>query len=272
MRTKFKEFSKTLLRRYRIKDWIHLTGFFLLGYSLNNLKNLNIQVFILEILTVCLSLAYAFSFNEIFEHHRSPDEALRILLFSAIPLLLTIFILPFTPSAFQLPISIFLLLSTMYSFPRFGLKSIPFVSTLLNTVCFSLLFLSGSGFNLTLSSSIFLSLCCSFQLVSQLIHEMEDLEVDRKYGVKTTAVFLGIKRCRDICVIVLILCILQSLSLTFLSKSHYSFLFITLPSSLLSVYFLLKLPEVTPKRLRKDFRLFGIIVGFLFLLHNFLAV
>ncbi len=199
IRIEFKKVSRSLVKNYRIKDWFYLTGFFLLGYSLNKLGNFDFSIFSLEFVVVSLSLAYAFSFNEIFEEYRNPSKAVKILLLSIVPLLLSVSILPLTSPEFQLPMSMFLFLFTIYSLPRFGLKSVPFISSLLNTIGFSLLFLSGSGFNLDLYSTMFLFLCCSFQLVSQLVHEMEHLEIDKRYNAKTTAIFIGVRNCERIC-------------------------------------------------------------------------
>ena len=268
----FKKVSRFLVKNYRIKDWFYLTGFFLLGYSLNKPRNFDLSIFSLEFAVVCLSLAYAFSFNEIFEEYRSPSKAVKILLLSIVPLLLSVSILPLTSPEFQLSISIFLLLFTIYSLPRFGLKSVPFISSLSNTIGFSLLFLSGSGFNLDLYSTVFLFLCCSFQLVSQLVHEMEHLEIDKRYNAKTTAIFIGVRNCERICKIISSSCILQTIFIIFLSNDYlYSLFFIALPSITLSVYSLLRISKTKPKRFRESFRVLGIIVGFLFLLHNLLA-
>jgi len=258
-------------------DWIHLTGFFILGYLSRDPSTLNciltnplitLLEFSLKLISVALALAYAFTFNQIFEKYSEKGASKKILTSSLLllfPLLLTFI---FLSDPFRILLLGFIILFTLYSIPRFGLKKFPFIGSFINSLCFAFLFLAGcEEVRFFEYNSIFLMLLIAFQFVSQLLHELEHSKIDKKFAVRSTAIFLGREVAHRLCKSILLFSIFLATVLIFLENIWFA-LPISLPSILFALYFISQFEMLPYGKLRRNYRKLGIVVGCWFLVIN----
>lgn len=240
-----------LLKIYRVKDWAHLLGLPLLGYFL---PRTTLSPHLLATLTASsLLLAYAFSLNDFFDKRINKKEIILPL----IPIFLLVPFWFYFKLVGKILILIFFLISTTYSLPKMRFKSVPFICSLWNAFGFSVLFLL--GINQISEESLTLFLILFFLLlIAQLIHEIAHQEEDKHTNTRTTALFLGERKTKQICCIGLII------------TSLISFFFnaaIAILISIYSVYFLILTWKKEGKKLREEYRKFGIIVGIIILVY-----
>jgi 4-hydroxybenzoate polyprenyltransferase len=214
----------SVLRFYRVSDWLHFLGFALLGVILaDQLSPSSTPRTIMILASSAGLLAYAYSLNDSYdrelEYSHCNDEIsgrgsnTSRALFVIIPLVGSLILL----SQFSIVLLafgiLFSMLWTMYSYPVPKLKAIPVVCTVVNGVGFPVLFLI--GFAATAAPNlectlIFLALVL-LEIPAQLIHEICHAEEDRMFQVCTTAVRYGEKRAIDAAVLgllgVVVLCV-----------------------------------------------------------------
>jgi 4-hydroxybenzoate polyprenyltransferase len=241
-----------IFRSYRIKDWFHYLGFVLLGIFFSERMHLPILPF----LQASSILAYAFSLNEYF------DKKLTIKFF-LLPLLISMLLLLFSNHLQRIASLCFLIGFTIYSTPPLRLKRFPVITTLINSLSFSLLFLIGYwSFSTDLPLNFFLLLTL-LNLIAQLIHEIVHLEEDMRDKLCTTAALLGVDGVRIIIFISSFLAIALTYWMFLLTEVNIVFLFVTTSFLLFTIHRSLFFP-INP-RFRILFRNFGILVGFLWL-------
>jgi len=249
-----------LIKIYRVGDWFHYIGFFILGYSL---YQLNIDfLFFLQIVEVSLMLSYAYSLNQFFDK----KMAKKNMLFFLVPLFLALVLLVFFDMTKTILIIIFMVLVALYSIPKIKLKSLPMICSFSNNVGFSLLFLLGASNNLVSNLTIkFFFLLFFLQSAAQFIHEIAHFSEDKKEGLTTTAILFGKNQTKKAYSFFLVLA--SIVSLTFVDNT-ISFLLLTIPTVLFSSYFILSANKIKITELRKEYRFYGILIGSLFLLNN----
>ena len=253
-----------LIKTYRIKDWVHYVGLFLLGYSLYQ-SNVSFSL-ILQVLEVSLVLSYAYSVNQFFDA-KMPRKYAYIPL---IPLILAAVLMPAFDVTKDVLIAGFIILSTLYSAPRIRLKSFPIVGSMSNNLGFLLIFLLGASANLASALTVKYFLLVFFlQSAAQFIHEISHMKEDEKEGLTTTALFLGRHRTSLTCMALLGFASVTSLTLFADAKSA---LLLIAPTMLFSSYFAYDLSRNDIDGTRKRFKLYGTVVGALYLLNNFLAL
>ena len=236
-----------LLKKYRIKGWVYFLGLPLLGYFLqeNTISSHLAYVLIVSLLL----LSYAFSLNDFFDKRFSKNK----IIIPLVPFFLLIPFLFYFSYIKIIMILFFLLVSTTYSLPRIRLKSVPFICTLWNAMGYSILFLL--GINIISKEVIILLFILFFLLfVAQLIHEITHQAEDRNAHIKTTALFLGEKKTKQLCCIGLVL---PSLAPFFFN------IFIAILISIYSICFLILIWKRPGRKLREEFRVYGIIIGIL---------
>jgi 4-hydroxybenzoate polyprenyltransferase len=199
-----------------------------------------------------LLLAYAYSINDYY------DKKLRKKYF-IFPLFFFFFTLPLLNNFAVLTSLVFLLLFTFYSWPKVWLEGRPIISTLSNSLGFTLLFLL--PFKNIEEIAIYSLLILLFFLLNtaaQLLHEIIDFNEDKKINKITTAVKFGVKNSLNLFKLCLMLIVLVSISL------FPNFYLISISSSIFSFYFLPL--EKVKKETRREFKVLGIIIGIIYLL------
>jgi len=234
-----------IAKYYRVDDWIHYLGYILISSILvSNIKLIN---FILS----AIILAYAYSLNDYY------DKKMKKKCF-IVPLILYWLFVPFI-SYFSFIISLlFLILFTFYSWPKVWLEGKPILSTLTNSIGFTLIFvLPINSIKILLEYYPLVMLIFTLNTAAQLLHEIVDYKEDKKIKKITTAVNFGIKRSLFLFKICLLIVI-------FISFLHfYKFLWISISSIIFATFFL-RLKKVN-KKIRKKFKFFGIMVGIVYL-------
>ncbi len=252
-----------IIKIYRISDWIHYLGFFLIGYTVNH--TVLTKSFYFHIIEIMLILAYSYSVNQFFDEKMKKKS----IIFPIIPLVLSLFFLSFFERYDKFLIISFILLSTAYSLPKIRIKSIPILCSLSNNIGFSILFLLAGPENITMSSTLRLFLLLFFlQSGAQFIHELSHIDDDMKNKIKTTATYFG----RGITTKLYYLSMLSSIlvSLTFYND-FISLILLTIPTILFSTYFIKNIDLIEISKLRKQYKLSGIVVGGFYLLRNILV-
>ncbi len=247
-----------VLKVYRITDWYYYLGLTFIGFILSNPLGINIIKYIF--LSSSL-LSYAYSLNDFYDERRKEK-------FFVLPLILTIFILPLF-NTLQIIFSIlFITIVTLYSAEPFRLKTRPIVCSLCNGFGFTILFLLGYYFQTFPHVGIlFASLFFSFNMVAQFIHEVVDIEEDKKNKITTTVILYGKENIKKLCYLFLWSAFLISLYLLHLKIVSLSFVFITF---LFVVFFTIKIRDKIDKKLRRDYRILGMVIGLIYLLLIFL--
>jgi 4-hydroxybenzoate polyprenyltransferase len=176
-----------------------------------------------------------------------------------IPLLLSILMFLFV-SPFSISISLsFLLLFTLYSWPKVWLEGRPILSTISNSIGFTLLFiLPFQSIGEVLRYWSLILLIFILNTVAQLIHEIVDFNEDKKINKITTTVKFGIQA--SIILIKSFLLIIILISFLLMKE----FLLVSLSSIVFSLYFLGQ--ERINNQVRNKFKLLGIFVGVVYLL------
>ena len=226
---------------YRISDWIHYLGYTLIGSIL--FKDIKINTF----LQTSLLLAYAYSFNDYY------DKKLKRKYF-LIPLFLSLITLPFL-RIWEVVLSLlFLLIFTLYSWPKVWLEGKPIISTLSNSIGFTLLLiLPFPNITYVLDYFLFILLIFTLNTVAQLLHEIVDLKEDKKINKITTTVKFGIKKS----LILFKFCMFNVILISFFLLNKFPL--ISLSSIIFSCCFLLI--RKVKRKTRKMFKLLGISVG-----------
>lgn len=197
----------SVLRFYRVSDWLHFLGFTLLGVMLAGQLNAISPLHTIMITVASAGLlGYAYSFNDLHDreladsHHENRDSATEhktsYALFPALPLLGSLVLLSrLSLTLVVLGVS-FSILWTMYSYPVPRLKAVPGVCTAVNGVGFPVLFLMGFVAGATPNLECILIFCALvlLEIPAQLIHEIWHASEDRLFRVRTTAIRYGEKR------------------------------------------------------------------------------
>lgn len=243
------------MRIYRIKDWLHFLGLPLLGCFLDSSISEN---FLLGLTLAFFLLAFAYALNEYFDCQL--DKSNQKYLF--IPFLSLILLNYFGDSSQRIASLIFLLIAIFYSWPRIGLKKIPFLGTLSNAVAFPLLiFLGKPAINQRTIAIYFLFFV--LMLVAQLIHELAHQQEDSKRKILTTALCIGEERTKR----AIQLSLLLSLVIAF---SFYKWISIFLLFFLVYLSWMFKRGKIDYLSLRIKYRLFGICLGIIILFYLWL--
>jgi 4-hydroxybenzoate polyprenyltransferase len=232
----------------RIKDWIYYLGYTLIGSFIANSFN------IFNFLATFFLLGYAYSINDYYDK-KLKKKYFFIPLISYI--LITIFLKPIS-----LFISIlFLLIFSFYSWPKIWLEGKPILSTLSNSIGFTLLFvLPFTKIEQILYYYPLIFLIFLFNFVAQLIHEIVDFDKDIKIKKVTTTVKFGVKTS-------IILIKVSLIISTFFSFLLLPYFFLSSVSSFIfSIYFLLK--RKINLQTRKEFKIMGIYVGIIYLIDS----
>ncbi len=243
---------KNILEIYRVKDWYYYLGFILLGFSVKS-NFLSIDIIRYIILGIFL-LAYAFSLNDYYDKHEKKK-------FFIIPLIFTFLILPLFNFSQIIVSLIFVTIVTLYSAYPFRLKAKPFICSFCNGFGFTLLFFLGYFYTSTLNLKgiLFASLLFCFNMVAQFIHEVVDYKEDRKSKITTTAILCGIRKMKIICIFLLFLSIILSISICSLERVNSLFFIFTLIFSLFFMFRIYK--RKFDKNLRKIYKACGIVLG-----------
>lgn len=193
---------QTPLIFYRLSDWAHVLGISLLGFAYAFTNGSGLSGLFLCILVSSLYLSWGYSFNRYFDGPIAEES--QTLFLTSIPAIGFLVI-----SYLISDILFFLLLSglimnILYSAPPFLLKTKPVFDLILNSLCFTILFLIGTfsaggglGFN-TISLGIFVGIIIlPFQLVHELAHLSEDksnniLNLAQRLGVENTLAFASL--------------------------------------------------------------------------------
>jgi 4-hydroxybenzoate polyprenyltransferase len=242
-----------IIKFYRILNWYYYLGFILIGFSLKSMLNIDI---VKHVLFGAFLLAYAFSLNDFYDNQQKKKFFVLPLIFSF--LLLTFF------NIFQIVLSIiFLIIVTFYSAYPFKWKEKPFISSICNGIGFTIIFLLGYFYmpNLNLDGILFALLFFSFNMVAQFIHEIIHLKEDRKQKIITTTVLYGEKRIKIFCNFFLIASTLITLYLFYLKILNILFVIFTM---FFTILFMFEINRKIDDRLRKNYKLFGILTGGLY--------
>jgi 4-hydroxybenzoate polyprenyltransferase len=200
----------SLLRLYRVSDWLHFLGFTLLGVIFASQPGtIGLSRTIMILAASAGLLGYAYSLNEFYDQelersHRNGQVSgtgrnTSHALFLALPLLGS-FILLLQLSVVHFAIGVlFSILWTMYSCPVLRLKAFPVVCTMVNGVGFPVLFLMGfvAAAAPTLECILIFVTLVLLEIPAQLIHEICHVNEDRLFLVCTTAVRYGEERAID---------------------------------------------------------------------------
>ncbi len=248
---------------YRITDWLPFLGFALMGFALkvSHIDITNLKLLFFALIFSSLLLSYAYSLNDYFDKGKKKKYFLLPLIFSVASLSLLNF------SQILLG-AIFLVLVTLYSFRRISLMKFPVVCTLTNSVGFMLIFIIGytTQGGVTILGLVFFLLLAIYQTVSQLIHEKVHLKSDIESGRRTSVFYL---REKLISLLRIMLLFTFPLSLFLLFKTD--FILFAIACMLFSLFFFIKVDEID-KKIRKRYKLAGIVVGLFFLLDCFFNV
>lgn len=238
-----KFFEKIFL--LRIEDWIHYLGFPILGMVFGGFSKNLVPITLLS----GFILAYAFSLNEVYD--KKIESKIYLL-----PLLLS-FLMFFFINPIQIAFALFfILIMTLYSYPIPRLKSKPIVCTIANAIAFPCLFAIGF-FDLGIMNYSFVyifSILFSLSFVIQLIHELSDVDEDKKEKVATTPIYFGESNTR----IMIWFFLMITIMISFLSYSVNPSLLLLIPFSLYSIV------RTTKKdwyKIRVEFRYFGTFIG-----------
>jgi 1,4-dihydroxy-2-naphthoate octaprenyltransferase len=193
---------------YRMEDWVKVLGIALLGLTTLNYFLLSPLSFFLCISECSLLLAFLFSFNNfedflkegeknfignlIDKRRLSKNLALFLcflpLILSLIPLYINFSYVHFTLYA------LFAIFAFGYSAPRIRLRDVPFVDVFCNVVFYYILFFISYFYlnnSITLEAYFYLIWITFFFSTSEILHQIDHFEKDRKNKRTSTAIFLG---------------------------------------------------------------------------------
>lgn len=238
-----------ILERFRVKDWYYYLGYVLFGSLIS--KNLNWINFLIG----SFMLAYAYSFNDYYDKRLGSKWFL-------FPLLLSFIFLPFLNKLQFIFYALFILIFTLYSWPKTYFEGKPVISLFCNAIGFLLLFfLPFTEIKTILVFFNFTLLLFLLNIAAQTIHEIVDYGEDKRIGKSTTTVRFGIPfstsmlRFFLIAILFLSLTLLPNLKFIFLSTLIFS-----------SYFFVLSIREEINYTFRKKFKYFGIVSGIIYLL------
>jgi len=242
---------KEIDKIYRVSSWYPYLGFTLFGFLLRSNPNLELLKYI--ILDIFL-LSYAFSLNDYY------DLCIKKKYFFPPLILSLIFLLFLNPLQISLSY-LFLLIVTLYSANPIRLKSKPFLSSFCNGFGFLILFFIGyQRWDLGL---LFGMLLFFLEMVAQFIHETVHLKEDKRHKIITTAVFFGRYTIKILCYTFLLITFMICLYLFHIGMVNVLFLFIT---AFFIFYFIADIYfHKINKKLRKRYRVFGIITGMFYI-------
>jgi 4-hydroxybenzoate polyprenyltransferase len=189
-------------RLYRVKGWLHFLGLTLLGFFMAN------QSVIAElwpaVLIAGLYLAHVYAINNYFDRQldlkldKNPlagknEASLRFLAASIVPAVFAVVLTFRMDSSRVLLIASGIIASTFYSVPPLRLKVTAFIGFMLNALIFAPLFLlgwvtGGGGWREGLPPMLFFSIPV---LIMQVLHEMADINEDRRAKIKTIGMSTG---------------------------------------------------------------------------------
>jgi len=231
---------------FRIKDWVHYLGYTLIGSTLA--RNFNI----LNLIVTSFLLAYAYSFNDYYDKKTKKK-------YFFIPLIFYFILLPFLPTFSTLVSMLFFILFTVYSHPKTWLEGRPYISTISNSIGFTLLLLLPfQRATDVLAHFPFIIIIFLLNTAAQLLHEIVDYKEDRRINKITTTVKLGIRAS----LILFKLCLITTLSLAILLLLRSPLI------SLSTIFFSLLFIKINivNKKIRRKFKEFGIFVGIIYLI------
>jgi 4-hydroxybenzoate polyprenyltransferase len=197
-------------------------------------------------------LAYAYSLNDYYDKNLNKKCFI-------IPFFLYIVFLPFL-SIFSILISIFfLILFTIYSWPKVWLEGKPIISTIANSIGFTLIFvLPINRIKIVFQYYPLILLIFTLNTAAQLLHEIVDYKEDKKINKITTAVRFGAKSALFLFKVCLVIIMLISILI------FQNFILISISSIIFSFIFLLI--KKVGKDTRKKFKVLGIFFGIVYLL------
>jgi 4-hydroxybenzoate polyprenyltransferase len=277
----------SVLRFYRVSDWLHFLGFTILGVLLGKpAAALSPAPTILIIAASAALLAYAYSFNDVFDrqyelpygaHIRVNRIKTRDVLASVCPLMLGVIMLAqFSSTVLELGV-LFSLLWFCYSYPRPRLRAVPIFCTAVNGVGFPILFLMGFQ---TVNADLFGAVFLFFALVlleipAQLIHEICHSQGDRRLGFSTTAVRYGTGKALQGAILALIanvilvaILLVQGFTSPIVALSLGSFAVIFS----IVLFFVQRLARLNFHELRVKYRYGGIIAGVIIAISSLLGI
>lgn len=193
---------------YRIHDWWYYLGFVILGSLLGK----DIQPIQLSTLLVSsFALSFIYALNDFADQERKKK-------FFVFPLLLLIGTIGFLNLRQIIALSLFLIFQIIYSVNPFRLKRFPLVGTFCCSLGFPQFFVVGylEGNKLDLEGFLLFLFLVILSTVIQLIHEVTDFKKDALQGLKTTAVYYGQEKIKNICLVFICLGFLISIILYFL--------------------------------------------------------
>jgi 4-hydroxybenzoate polyprenyltransferase len=276
------------LRFYRVADWLHFLGFTFLGILLaRQLGALDLTRTMMILGASAALLAYAYSFNDVFDHqieipssNRQPQangRKARSVVASLCPLALGIILLAqFSSTALFLGV-LFSLLWAAYSYPMPRLRAIPVICTIVNGVGFPILFLIGlQSENVDpLGSAFFFSMLVFLEIPAQLVHEICHSQGDRVRGFRTTAVHYGARKALQAAILSLIAGII--LVAILLAQGFMSPMAALSLGSFAIVFTIVlafeqRLPGANFSELRMKYRYGGIIAGVIVAVSSLLGI
>lgn len=242
-----------VLKTYRIVNWYYYLGLTIIGFILSNPLGIGITKYIL---LSSFLLSYAYSLNDFYDERKK--EKIFIL-----PLILAFLTLPLFNTVQIIFSILFITIVTLYSAEPFRLKSKPIICSLLNGFGFTILFILSYSFQNSIEVGVlFALLFFSLNMVAQFIHETVDMKEDRKNKIITTAILYGKKKMKKLCYLFLWFTFL--ISVYFLYLKIVDLLFVLTTFSFV-IFFTVKIKDKIDKKLRRNYRIMGMIVGLIYL-------
>lgn len=185
--------TKQLISFYRVKDWPHLLGFVLLGAAYST-SHINPYKLILSLIAGALYLGHGYSLNDIFDRQiKNGFSFKRAMAFSVASLLLCLIASGLISKEAFIIALLGHIFGLLYSAPPFRLKNILFMDLIFNSLALSPLFLIGhcAGDSITKNSLLIFFMIFIYFIPIQLIHEMQDHEIDIKFRQRNSFQILG---------------------------------------------------------------------------------
>jgi len=221
----------SILRFYRVRDWIKNLGIPLIGMFLASPFNLS---FILPLVQFSLAYSFAFSINDTFDLNKRKK---LYLLVSLIPLFILFPMLQFNSTLSLLFILLFVFLFFLYSVPVMQLKRHFIFSIPINSLCIGAFTFLGSYFFFSATihfKEIILSTFFTCLIaIYEIIHQISHMRNDKKSNLLSLPVVIGIRNSMKTAIAIQIFVLLVSIfslivnfwsNLIFVGSIMFSFL------------------------------------------------
>lgn len=221
----------SLVKFYRVRDWIHLLGITLLGFVYVSCNPVNYLGLSVCILLSSLYLAFGYSSNTVFEQFLLGKGHYHNLALSVLPAVLLLPMAGFYSVKMLLVFFVGVILSIAYSAPPFNLKSRPIMELFVNSSLFTVLFLVGSIVvqgTITYNALVFSVFVFTLTIPFQLIQELGDMDVDRSNNLMTTAIYAKLLTVKAIMISSTVISMLLSLIIPLPSQGSIWFNALTL--------------------------------------------